>query len=132
MPMSFPDMESLVSYAAQRGVRPPHTGETEVEYREALATRVQASDAIEAGEIRRGKGWDKWDADMKTALVSGMLLQERNMASEVARMAGKQAYNEGTVVGDNTFDEGDDRFWQWMSGWLDAGMAKKCKLLVGT
>jgi hypothetical protein len=58
--MSFPDMASLVRRAEIRKFRAPTEGETEDEYREALATYVQRTDMIEAGEIRIGKGWDEW------------------------------------------------------------------------
>lgn len=35
---------------------------------------------------------------------------------------GRTAYKNGVKVGDNPYPENDDRHWQWMKGWADAGM----------
>lgn len=54
MPMDFPDMQSLVRHAELWKFRKPHTGETEAQYREALA------DFVESCEIRNKVGWDQF------------------------------------------------------------------------
>ena len=61
MPMSFPNMESLERAAVMHKFRPAESGETESQYRGALADHVKPIDFIESQEIRTGKGWDKWD-----------------------------------------------------------------------
>lgn len=61
MPMSFPDMESLKRRAEIRMFRNPIDGETEAEFRDALADHVKKTDVVEAHEIRSSKPWDDWD-----------------------------------------------------------------------
>lgn len=61
MPMSFPSMRSLISAAKVHEFRTPNAGESESEYRSALAGHVIPRDFIESQEIRTGKGWDQWD-----------------------------------------------------------------------
>lgn len=61
MPMSFPDMKSLIRHAEMLKFRAPNPGETESEYRTALADFVRPLDFIESQEIRTGKGWDQWN-----------------------------------------------------------------------
>ena len=64
MPMSFPDLNSLISAAEVHRFRKLNVGETEDEYRTALADHVQSIDLVESMEIRSGKGWDEFgDAD---------------------------------------------------------------------
>lgn len=58
MPMSFPDMKSLMGRAQVRGFRQPHAGEGEDEYREAFATFMRDVDLVESLEIADGRGWD--------------------------------------------------------------------------
>lgn len=59
MPMSFPDMGSLKSRAAQRGFRQPNEGETEAQYRECFANYMEYVDHVESIEIRHKHGWDQ-------------------------------------------------------------------------
>ena len=61
MPMSFPDMKSLKFAAQCWKFREPNEGESEDEFRVALADFVQPKDLIESQEIRTSKGWDQWD-----------------------------------------------------------------------
>ena len=63
MPMSFPDMKSLVRAAKVHDFREPLENETEAHYREALADHVAPRDFIESQEIRTGKGWNQWNDD---------------------------------------------------------------------
>lgn len=73
MPMSFPNMDSLKMAAKIWKFRQPDEGETEAEYRAALANHVQLKDMIEAQEIRTGKGWDQWDdAENMDAILRGL------------------------------------------------------------
>jgi len=61
MPMDFPDMRSLINAAEVHEFRKLNDGETEIQYRQALADHVQQRDFIESEEIRNGYGWDKWN-----------------------------------------------------------------------
>ena len=61
MPMNFPDMKSLLYAAECWKFRQPSEGETEAQYRNALADRVAPDDFIESQEIRTSKGWDRWN-----------------------------------------------------------------------
>lgn len=54
MPMTFPDMNSLMHRATMRNFRQPLDGESEHDYREAFAGFMQNIDMVEAGEIRLG------------------------------------------------------------------------------
>ena len=58
MPMSFPDMKSLMGRAQVRGFRQPHEGEGEDEYRAAFATFMRDVDLVESLEIADSRGWD--------------------------------------------------------------------------
>lgn len=70
MPMSFPDMQSLLNAAEVWKFRQPKEGESEADYRQALANFVQPQDLIESQEIRTGKGWDRWhDGDKRDMLM---------------------------------------------------------------
>lgn len=60
MPMSFPEMRDLLCAAKTWKFRDPMEGESEADYRAALADHVRPQDRIEAHEIRTGKGWDQW------------------------------------------------------------------------
>lgn len=60
MPMDFPDMQSLKTHAGMVKFRAPHEGETEEEFREALAKHVEPMDFLEAQEIRNKVGWDQF------------------------------------------------------------------------
>ena len=35
-----------------------------------------------------------------------------------AKFEGMKAYANKVVVGDNPYDEHDDKHWQWMAGWV--------------
>ena len=72
MPMDFPDMKALISAAKVHKFRRPMAGETEKEFREALADHVTPIDFIESQEIRTKKGWDQWnDAENADMLRRG-------------------------------------------------------------
>jgi hypothetical protein len=58
--MDFPDLKSLAMATEVHHFREIREGETEDEYREALAAHVEPRDFIEAQEIRNGVGWDRW------------------------------------------------------------------------
>lgn len=60
MPMDFPDMQSLEMAAEVWEFRKPNEGETEAQYRNALADHVQPKDLVESMEIRTSKGWDQF------------------------------------------------------------------------
>jgi len=70
MPMDFPDMASLKRAAECWDFREPEEGETEIQYRTALADFVQDKDLIESMEIRSGKGWDKFSQGDEIATVA--------------------------------------------------------------
>lgn len=60
MPMDFPDMKSLVNAAEVHKFRQPNEGESEEDYRTALADHVRPRDFVESEEIRNKVGWDKF------------------------------------------------------------------------
>jgi hypothetical protein len=60
MPMSFPDLDSLKDAAEVHGFRKPLDGESEDQFRAALADHVAPIDFIESQEIRHRVGWDQW------------------------------------------------------------------------
>ena len=62
MPMDFPDMNSLKECAKCHKFRQPNSGETEDQYRAALADHVQPRDFVESLEIRNRVGWDKFSS----------------------------------------------------------------------
>ena len=43
---------------------------------------------------------------------------------EAARARGAMNYRNGMVVGDNPYDEHDERHWAWMGGWADEGLER--------
>ena len=53
--MSFPNMQSLIDRAIQRGYRKPQPGETEESYRTSFADFMRSVDSIESMEIKSGK-----------------------------------------------------------------------------
>ena len=65
MPMDFPDLRSLKFTAKIHKFRPILNGETEEQYREALANHVMNIDRVESAEIRYSIGWDKWTDQQK-------------------------------------------------------------------
>jgi len=68
--MDFPDMQSLTRAAKLWKFREPNKGETEDQYRIALADHVQPRDYIESLEIRNAVGWDKFSPDQKEDMLS--------------------------------------------------------------
>lgn len=70
MPMNFPDMKSLINCAEVWKFRAPNEGESEQDYRTALADFVRPQDMIESQEIRTGKGWDKWNDNENRDMLS--------------------------------------------------------------
>jgi hypothetical protein len=67
--MSFPDMKSLQQCAECNEFRQPNEGETEDEYRAALANHVQPRDYIESLEIRNKVGWDEFSPDQNRDML---------------------------------------------------------------
>lgn len=74
MPMNFPDSESfpengsLINAADVHHFRHPSEGESQDDFRRALADHVASIDFVESEEIRNKVGWDQWSD-----------LQNRNM-----------------------------------------------------
>lgn len=66
MPLDFPDVASLKRAAEHWKFRDIQVGESEQDYRNALADHVEKRDRIEAHEIRTSVGWDKWDSKQKS------------------------------------------------------------------
>jgi len=60
MPMDFPDLKSLIYCAKVHKFRKINDGESEDDYRNALADHVAPRDFIESEEIRNKVGWDQW------------------------------------------------------------------------
>ena len=78
MPMSFPDMKSLEFAAEAHHFRVAEPGETEDQYRQALANHVAPRSFIESQEIRIGKGWDEWsEKEERSTLRRGFMKRER-------------------------------------------------------
>lgn len=69
MPKDFPDMNSLKRCAECHDFRGPNTGESEDEYRSALADHVQPRDYIESLEIRNKVGWNKFSDDQNKDML---------------------------------------------------------------
>ena len=69
MPMDFPDMKSLIRAAGLWNFRAIQNGETEDQYREALADFVQPMDFVESCEIRNKVGWDKFNEQQAAEMV---------------------------------------------------------------
>lgn len=69
MPMDFHDLNSLKRAAGLWKFRQPNDGETEREYRMALADFVQGKDYIESLEIRNKVGWDKFSEDQNKDML---------------------------------------------------------------
>lgn len=63
MPMDFPDMRSLEMAARVHKFRNIDKGESEDDFRNALADHVAPKDFIESQEIRSKIGWDQWSDD---------------------------------------------------------------------
>ena len=69
MPMDFPTFDSLKSHAEMLSFRQPNDGETEEEYRTALADHVEPLDYIESLEIRNKVGWDKFSDSQNRDMI---------------------------------------------------------------
>lgn len=70
MPMDFPDMPSLKRCAECHDFRQPHEGETEDQFRTALADHVQPRDYIESLEIRNKVGWDRFTIEQNLDMLN--------------------------------------------------------------
>lgn len=77
MPRDFPDMNSLKSAAKVHNFRQPNNGESEAEYRSALASHVEPIDFIESCEIRTSKGWDKFSEADNMDMLSRSFTRNR-------------------------------------------------------
>ena len=77
MPMDFPDMASLRRAAEVHKFREPRDGESERDFRHALADHVKDIDLVESMEIRTGKGWDKFNDADNTAMIAEALFSRR-------------------------------------------------------
>ena len=75
MPMNFPDMDSLIRMGEMLKFRKPNEGESESDYRIALADFDK--DPIESQEIRSGNGWDKWNEADKFGMLLDALSGKR-------------------------------------------------------
>jgi hypothetical protein len=75
MPMLFPDMESLRFCAEVWKFRPPAEGESEADYRSALAAHVEPKDFIEAHEIRTSRGHHEWNPEDSADLIRRVQLR---------------------------------------------------------
>ncbi len=69
MPMDFPDMQSLKWAAEAWKFRTPNDGESEEDYRTALADHVLPTDRIESAEIRNKVGWDKFTTEQNLDML---------------------------------------------------------------
>lgn len=70
MPMDFPDMNSLKYAAKTHKFRIPHKGETESQFRIALADHVEKLDYIESLEIRNKVGWDRFNKAQNDDMIT--------------------------------------------------------------
>jgi len=69
MPMDFPDLKSLQMAARVHKFRDINEGESEDDYRNALADHVISIDPIESQEIRNKVGWDQWSEEQEKDLL---------------------------------------------------------------
>jgi len=69
MPMDFPDLKSLQFAAKVHKFREIGEGESEDDYRNALADHVAPRDFIESQEIRNKVGWDQWSNEQKKDML---------------------------------------------------------------
>lgn len=69
MPMDFPDMNSLKRAAECWHFRAPTDGESEDDYRTALANFVEPKDFVESCEIRNKVGWDRFSSQQNKDMV---------------------------------------------------------------
>lgn len=78
MPMNFPDMKALIRHAEITKFRKPNEGESEADYRTALADYVQPMDFIESQEIRNKVGWDKFSDQQNRTMVLEAFLHNKS------------------------------------------------------
>lgn len=69
MPMDFPGMKSLTNAAELWKFRKPNKGESEDQYRTALADFVAPKDFVESCEIRNKVGWDRFDENQNRDML---------------------------------------------------------------
>ena len=67
--MDFPDMHALTRAGEIWKFRRPNKGETEDQYRVALADYVEPRDYIESLEIRNKVGWDKFTEEQNKDML---------------------------------------------------------------
>lgn len=67
--MDFPDLRSLKNAAQVHKFRDINDGESEDDYRNALADHVQPRDFVESCEIRNKVGWNKFSESQNQDLV---------------------------------------------------------------
>jgi len=79
MPMDFPDLRSLKSAAQVHKFRDINDGESEDDYRTALADHVQPRDFVESCEIRNKVGWDKFTEPQNVDLVRRSFQRHREI-----------------------------------------------------
>lgn len=85
MPMSFPDLPSLVSRAGVRGFRQPKEGETVSDYRAAFALFMRDIDLVESMEISSGSGWDQWSLEESEKLMREVKPEIGDLIDELAQ-----------------------------------------------
>ncbi len=69
MPRNFPDLDSLKGIAGVHGFRQPNDGESETQYRQAVANHVEPIDFVESCEIRNKVGWDQFSDKQNTQML---------------------------------------------------------------
>ena len=69
MPMDFPDLNSLIRAARIHRFRGIEEGETEDQYRSALADHVGEIDYVESLEIRNKVGWNKFSDEQNKDML---------------------------------------------------------------
>ncbi|KKM04155.1 hypothetical protein LCGC14_1767070 [marine sediment metagenome] len=69
MPIDFPDMKSLERAARIHKFRDINDGESEDNYRTALADHVLPKDRVESEEIRNKVGWDRFTDEQNMAML---------------------------------------------------------------
>jgi hypothetical protein len=70
-------MESLKAAAEIHKFRQPNEGESEPDFRYALADHVVAIDFIESEEIRTGHGWNKFTPPERHELLGQVAFKSR-------------------------------------------------------
>ena len=73
MPMDFPDLKSLKFCAKAHKFREINDGESEDDYRNALANHVEPRDFLESQEIRNKVGWDQWTDGQSEDIIKKLI-----------------------------------------------------------